>query len=57
MEPVIVYPKVALLTADRPDGKVDVRYADNVRPFRLPKIGPRPPYYAHPRHEPYYPIL
>ncbi|WP_180316682.1 hypothetical protein [Shouchella shacheensis] len=34
---------------------VSMRYLSHS--WQMPAIGPRPPYYAHPRYEPYYPVV
>jgi hypothetical protein len=50
-------PEVKLLLLPQTDEKELVLYNDNPYSFELPKIGPRPPYYAHPRYEKEYPII
>ncbi|CAI6076671.1 hypothetical protein COHCIP112018_02536 [Cohnella sp. JJ-181] len=45
----------ALLVNDS-DAMVKIVYADDVA-LNLPIIGPRPPYYAHPRYEGHYPLI
>jgi hypothetical protein len=50
-------PGVNLLLVNRSKEKVEVLYNSNSSPFKLPKIGPRPPYYCNPRCEPYYPVI
>jgi hypothetical protein len=50
-------PEVKLLLVNQSDEKVKVLYNDNSKRFEMPKIGPRPPYYAYPRYEQYYPII
>ncbi|MGM0901126.1 hypothetical protein [Mesobacillus maritimus] len=57
MQNLVYNPEVKLLLVNQSDEKVNVRYNQNKNAFKLPKIGPRPPYYAHPRYEPYYPII
>jgi hypothetical protein len=57
MQNLVYNPEVKLLLVNQSDRKVNVLYNQNSNPFRLPKIGPRPPYYAHPRYEPYYPVI
>jgi len=49
--------EVQLLLLPHSNEKVEVVYNGNAQPFKLPKIGPRPPYYYNPRYEPYYPIM
>ncbi|MFD1206344.1 MULTISPECIES: hypothetical protein [Sporosarcina] len=44
-----------VLLTDDSDEKVTVHYGETT--FRLPKIGPRPPFYYNPRCEPYYPEI
>ena len=50
-------PEVKLLLVNASDEKVNVTYAFNEFPFKLPLIGPRPPYYTQPRYEPYDPVI
>ena len=50
-------PEVKLLLVNASDEKVNVTYAFNEFPFKLPLIGPRPPYYTQPRYDPYYPVI
>ena len=50
-------PEVKLLLVNQSDEKVKVLYNDNSKRFEMPKIGSRPPYYAYPRYEQYYPII
>ncbi|MCM3572414.1 MULTISPECIES: hypothetical protein [Mesobacillus] len=50
-------PEVKLLLVNQSDEKVKVLYNDNSKRFEMPKIGARPPYYAYPRYEQYYPII
>jgi hypothetical protein len=57
MQNYVYNPEVKLLLVNHSDEKVNVLYNQNSKPFQLPKIGPRPPYYAHPRYEPYYPVI
>ena len=57
MQNLVYNPEVKLLLVNHSDKKVNVLYNHNKHPYQLPKIGPRPPYYAHPRYEPYYPII
>lgn len=49
--------EVQLLVINQSDEKVEVIYNDNPQPFKMPKIGPRPPYYFNPRYQQYYPII
>lgn len=37
--------------------KVNVQYNSNAKPFKLPEIGAKPPFYCHPSFEAYYPVL
>ncbi|WP_169809865.1 hypothetical protein [Neobacillus mesonae] len=46
-----------LLLVDHSKEKEEVVYNSNPRPIKIPQIGPRPPYYANPRYEPYYPVI
>ncbi|SFL78949.1 hypothetical protein SAMN04488054_10555 [Salibacterium qingdaonense] len=46
-----------VLLLHQSDERVNVYYNSNARPFSLPKIGPRPPYFCYPRYEPYYPVI
>jgi len=46
-----------LLLVDHYDEKVAVQYNSNQQPILMPQIGPRPPYYCHPRYEQYYPVI
>ncbi|MCM3584287.1 hypothetical protein M3182_00845 [Mesobacillus maritimus] len=57
MSNFIYHAKATLLLEHHSPEKVNVLYNQNLYPFQLPKIGPRPPYYTHPRYEPYYPII
>jgi len=57
MQNFVYHPEVKLLLVNHSDEKVNVLYAQNAQPFQLPKIGPRPPYYAYPSYEPFYPII
>lgn len=50
-------PGAELLLVNHSSGKVQVLYTPNPYPYKLPKIGPRPPYYCNPRCEKYYPII
>lgn len=57
MQNYVYHPEVKLLLVNHSDEKESVLYNQNAQPFQLPKIGPRPPYYAYPSYEPYYPII
>jgi len=46
---------VKFLLINESDEKVEVAYEESV--FELPLIGPRPPFYAHPRYTEEYPLL
>jgi hypothetical protein len=46
-----------LLLVNHSDDKVEVVYNSNPTPLKMPKIGPRPPYYYNPRVEQYYPVI
>lgn len=48
--------KADALLADESDAMVKVSYGDFFT-LNLPLIGPRPPYYAHPRYEGHYPLI
>lgn len=50
-------PEVKYLLINQSSEKVEVFYANNIEPFILPLIGPRPPYYAYPVYQEYYPII
>jgi hypothetical protein len=50
-------PIVSLLLVNSSNEKVVVLYNSNPYSFKLPKIGPRPPYYCNPRYESYYPVI
>ncbi|MEK4523633.1 hypothetical protein NSQ95_01370 [Psychrobacillus sp. FSL W7-1457] len=49
--------EVEKLLINHSDKKVNVQYASNAKPFELPEIGARPPYYCHPNYEAYYPLI
>lgn len=57
MKKVKCCPGVELLLVKKCDEKVAVLYDCNSRPFKLPLIGDRPPYYCNPRCEKNYPII
>ncbi|MDN4491940.1 hypothetical protein [Ureibacillus aquaedulcis] len=48
-------PEVKYLLINRSNEK-EVMYYQSMR-IKVPKIGPRPPYYIHPRYEHYYPVI
>ncbi|WP_202617845.1 hypothetical protein [Bacillus dakarensis] len=50
-------PIVRLLVMNHSDEKEAVLYTASNYIFKLPKIGPRPPFYVHPRYQPYYPLI
>lgn len=50
-------PGVRLLLVNQSKEKVEVLYTPNTHPFKLPKIGLRPPYYCNPGCERNYPII
>jgi hypothetical protein len=50
-------PEVKLLLVNHSDEKVQLLYNANPYTWSMPKIGPRPPYYCHPRYEQYYPTI
>lgn len=50
-------PEVTLLLINQSEEKVNVLYNNNPAPFQMPKIGPRPPYYAYPSYQQYYPVI
>jgi hypothetical protein len=49
--------EIQLLLVDQSDQKVELQYNFNKSPFKMPLIGPRPPYYCNPRYEQYYPVI
>jgi len=49
--------EVQLLLVDHSNEKVALQYNSNQQPLLMPQIGPRPPYYCHPRYEQYYPVI
>lgn len=49
--------EVKLLLINHTDEKEEVIYNDNPQPLKMPKIGPRPPYYYNPRYEQYFPVI
>ncbi|SFQ13738.1 hypothetical protein SAMN05518683_11841 [Salibacterium halotolerans] len=51
------YSQENVLLLHQSEERVNVYYNGNPRPFSLPKIGPRPPYFCYPRYEPYYPVI
>ncbi len=48
-------PEVKLLLVNKSNEKVELRYQNCL--WKVPLIGPRPPYYANPRYELNYPII
>ncbi|WP_202925666.1 hypothetical protein [Virgibacillus sp. MSP4-1] len=50
-------PEVKFLLMKKSHETAEVLYDENQRAFKLPQTGPRPPYYANPRYEPYYPVI
>ncbi|MFC3799475.1 hypothetical protein [Cohnella sp. GCM10012308] len=48
--------KANALLINESNGMVRVAYGDFFT-LNLPLIGPRPPYYAHPRYEGHYPLI
>nr|WP_198044807.1 hypothetical protein [Lysinibacillus timonensis] len=48
-------PEVRLLLINQSKEKEPIKYGTMT--FKLPLIGPRPPYYLNPRYEPYYPAI
>jgi hypothetical protein len=57
MDYFIYNPEVKVLLIDHSDEKVEMLYDSNPYSFKMPKIGPRPPYYCHPQYEQTYPII
>lgn len=51
------YREVKLLLVNHSDEKEEILYNSNTKPFKMPKIGLRPPYYTNPRYETYYPKI
>jgi len=49
--------QVELLLINHSEQQVKVLYNSNSKPFLLPQIGLRPPYFYNPRYEQYYPII
>ncbi|WP_169802789.1 hypothetical protein [Neobacillus soli] len=49
--------EILLLVVDHSDEKVELVYNANPYSFKMPKIGPRPPYYYNPRYEQYFPVI
>ncbi|WP_404427461.1 hypothetical protein LG296_03395 [Ureibacillus chungkukjangi] len=48
-------PEVKYLLINQSKEKETMQYQSlNIK---VPKIGPRPPYYIHPRYEAYYPLI
>ncbi|MCH1624054.1 hypothetical protein [Fredinandcohnia quinoae] len=50
-------PEVKLLLIPFSNEKVNIQYNEDPVKFQLPMIGPRPPFYANPRYEEYYPVI
>jgi len=50
-------PEVKLLLINQTAEKDEMIYNDDEKTLKVPKIGPRPPFYIHPRYEQYYPII
>jgi len=50
-------PEVIFLLMDEQGERVPVIYDEKRKPFKLPLVGPRPPYYTNPTYEKYYPII
>ena len=50
-------PEIRLLLVNHSDEKVEMLYDSKLNTWRMPLIGPRPPYYCHPRYEEYYPVI
>ncbi|MEH7274080.1 hypothetical protein [Neobacillus vireti] len=49
--------EVKLLLINHSKDKEEILYNSNPTTWKMPKIGPRPPYYTNPRYEPYYPVI
>ncbi|WP_168733849.1 hypothetical protein [Metabacillus sediminilitoris] len=49
--------EVKLLLINHTDEKEHIIYEFKHYPFQMPKIGPRPPVYCHPRYDQYYPVI
>lgn len=50
-------PEVRYLLVSYSAEKVEMLYDNNANLWKVPEIGPRPPYYLNPRYEQYYPII
>ncbi len=50
-------PEVRLLLIPQSREKKEMVYDHNVQTWKVPKIGPRPPYYANPRYGQFYPVI
>ncbi|WP_163583102.1 hypothetical protein [Gracilibacillus saliphilus] len=50
-------PEVKYLLIPKSKKKENVLYDNNPTPWQLPAIGSRPPYYANPAYQPYYPTI
>ncbi|MEC1639944.1 hypothetical protein P9E76_18965 [Schinkia azotoformans] len=51
------HPEVKLLLVNHSNEKVKVLYDSNQIPFKMPLIGPRPPFYTNPQYVQYYPKI
>ncbi|KKB33854.1 hypothetical protein [Bacillus thermotolerans] len=56
MQPYPLIPNARLLI-HHSEEKEKLFYSPVSSPFWIPKIGPRPPYYAYPRYDPHYPVI
>ncbi|QEY21178.1 hypothetical protein D0S48_11030 [Psychrobacillus sp. AK 1817] len=54
---LILNQEAEMLLTNYSDEKVHVQYNSNAKPFALPEIGARPPYYCHPKYDAYYPLI
>ncbi|WP_169750791.1 hypothetical protein [Ornithinibacillus contaminans] len=50
-------PQVKLLLINQSDETEEILYDNHAQKWKTPLIGPRPPYYANPRYEQYYPLI
>lgn len=50
-------PEIRFLLIDDSSEKVEVLYTADGKTFELPLIGERPPYYAYPDYQQFYPII
>lgn len=46
-----------LLLVDYSEEKEEIVYNSNPYAWKMPQIGPRPPYYGNPRYEQYFPVI